>query len=341
MIESVERPKIKVYRADELLAATFPEPKWIIPDILPEGVTTLVAPPKIGKSWLALDVAITTSIGGVVLNRRVPKIGSLYLSLEDNARRLQHRIVKQTSLEDLPVIPRDCHITTAWPCDGERFVYLHNYIEANPEIKVIIVDTLMRFAPVRDGNDYAQTTAVFAAIRRFAEDRGVSLLIVHHARKGSQEGGGDYIDGVLGSTGIAGGSDATISITRRRGQHDGVMRITGREVPEQELACHFDTQTCRWSIQGAASEVQESRERQDIIDILKSSKKPLKPKEISDALKKSPGSVRYLLHKMVSSGAVESLFSGGYALPTPLTTPNTPNSANTPNIANTPNGGEL
>jgi hypothetical protein len=45
------------YTARELLGTKFPEPRWIVPDILPEGLTPLAGRPKVGKSWLALQIA--------------------------------------------------------------------------------------------------------------------------------------------------------------------------------------------------------------------------------------------------------------------------------------------
>jgi hypothetical protein len=41
----------------ELAAADFPAPKWAVPGIIPVGLTFLAGRPKLGKSWLALQVA--------------------------------------------------------------------------------------------------------------------------------------------------------------------------------------------------------------------------------------------------------------------------------------------
>lgn len=45
-----------VFDARWLLAEEFPPIRWIVPDILPEGVTILAGKPKLGKSWLAMDL---------------------------------------------------------------------------------------------------------------------------------------------------------------------------------------------------------------------------------------------------------------------------------------------
>ena len=43
--------------ADEILTTEWPEPVWAVPGILPVGLGILGGPPKMGKSWLALQIA--------------------------------------------------------------------------------------------------------------------------------------------------------------------------------------------------------------------------------------------------------------------------------------------
>ena len=39
------------FTAAELMAFEFPEARWAVPGIIPEGVTLLAGKPKQGKSW--------------------------------------------------------------------------------------------------------------------------------------------------------------------------------------------------------------------------------------------------------------------------------------------------
>ena len=48
-------------------SATFPPLSWVVPDLIPEGMTLLVGGPKIGKSWLSLDIALAVASGGRAL----------------------------------------------------------------------------------------------------------------------------------------------------------------------------------------------------------------------------------------------------------------------------------
>src|SRR5262245_25770067 len=71
----------------------FPEPRWAIPDLLAQGCTLLAGPPKVGKSWLALNIAVAVATGGKALGTIDVEAGDvLLLALEDNGRRLQNRL---------------------------------------------------------------------------------------------------------------------------------------------------------------------------------------------------------------------------------------------------------
>jgi hypothetical protein len=78
--------------AADLQHMIFDPLRWVVPDILPEGCTVLAGKPKIGKSWLALDVAIAVASGGQCLGKPCEPGDVLALLLEDNKRRLQRRM---------------------------------------------------------------------------------------------------------------------------------------------------------------------------------------------------------------------------------------------------------
>jgi AAA domain len=73
----------------------FPAIKFIVPRYLVEGCTLLAGAPKLGKSWLALEIALAVADGGKCFGNLECEQGDvLYLALEDNMRRLQGRMRK-------------------------------------------------------------------------------------------------------------------------------------------------------------------------------------------------------------------------------------------------------
>ena len=69
--------------------------RYIVPGFIAEGCTLLAGRPKLGKSWLMLDVGLAVAAGRYCLgDARCEQGDVLYLALEDNERRLQRRIDK-------------------------------------------------------------------------------------------------------------------------------------------------------------------------------------------------------------------------------------------------------
>jgi hypothetical protein len=57
----------KLIDVRDLCSKTFPETKYIVPGIFPEGVTLLASRPKLGKSWLLLQVGSAVAGGQAAL----------------------------------------------------------------------------------------------------------------------------------------------------------------------------------------------------------------------------------------------------------------------------------
>src|SRR5437879_6084365 len=72
----------RVCNAAELQNRSFPPMRWVVPSIVPEGATLLVSRPKLGKSWLMLDLAVAIAAGRFTLGEIKPAQGAvLYLAL--------------------------------------------------------------------------------------------------------------------------------------------------------------------------------------------------------------------------------------------------------------------
>ena len=67
------------WTATELLSHHFEDPPWVVPGLIPVGLTMLAGRPKIGKSMLSLQVALAHATGGRVLDREASRGKVLYL----------------------------------------------------------------------------------------------------------------------------------------------------------------------------------------------------------------------------------------------------------------------
>jgi AAA domain-containing protein len=295
-----------IFSLPDLLSWELPTVRWIIPDMLPEGLTLLAGKPKLGKSWLALSVALSIAAGGVALGAQpVTKGNVLYLALEDNARRLQSRARKL--LESMTDTPNNLDFALDWPRLGEGgLAHLEEYCKTHPHLRLVVIDTWARVAPPsgeRRRSQYEGDYESLTPLKRLADTYHVSILAVHHLRK---TGSPDVLDEIIGSTGVTGAVDGAMILKRDRGQTDATLFVTGRDVErEQQLALNFDTTTALWTLVGNADELCCTRARQDILDLLyEQGPDGMKTREVAEALQKNYHTTRSLLRKMEESGDV-------------------------------------
>jgi hypothetical protein len=301
-----------IISADALMAKQFPEPRWALEGILAMGLSILAGAPKLGKSWLMLNVALAIAHGGIALSRiKVQQGAVLYCALEDTPRRLQDRL--RIALQDEPA-PADLHFATEMPslADGVD-VYIRQWLHEHPDARLVIVDT---FAKVRGAvpgsqNLYSLDYEAMGRLKRIADEYDVALVAVHHTRKMSAE---DPLDMVSGTAGLAGAADSILVLKKEIGRSDGTLYLRGRDVPESDHALKFDPDACTWSLLGDAETYRMSKERQEIVVLLTGAPAPMSPKQIAEALNRKPGAIRKLLYSLSQAGTISGL-GGTYAMP--------------------------
>ena len=308
--------------AAELMALELPEVRWAVPGIVPEGVTLLAGKPKLGKSWLTLDLGVAISTGGVALGTKRAEQGEcLYLALEDNRRRLQRRLDKLLSGR---AAPAGFHLALAWPrLDEGGAEALDEWLEAHSDTRLVVVDTLKKVRSRASGNRnvYDVDYEALEPLLPLAAEHGAAIVVVHHTRK---LGADDPLDEISGSTGLSGGVDGALVLKRDRGRADAYLHVTGRDIEEeQELALRWEPATARWRIVGDAEEYRLGEERAAVVRVLTNADDALSPKEMAEALGKNGGAVRELLSQMAKAGEIEKVGYGRYTIKSP-DTPDSP-----------------
>ncbi len=326
--ESTEQKKQppQAWTLSKILSTDFPEPVWVIPNMIPAGLTILAGSPKIGKSWMALSLGLALTMGGRALGKiQVDKAKACYLALEDTPQRIKDRALSlDAELTD------DMTFFFEWERGLAGVAQLGVWLEANPGVKLVIVDTLQKFrTPSRAGsNIYESDYEAVSCLKQVADKHNVAVLVIHHIRKG---GASDQLEAVSGSFGITGSADTVVTLTRARGQADAKLFITGRDVEEQELALRMDP-FVGWSLLGDAKEYEMTKERREILDVYEQSAEPLGAKDVANVLGKPAGSIRYLIHVLAKEELLINVSYGKYTI-----SPNTTNTANTTNSANSAN----
>jgi predicted ATP-dependent serine protease len=173
-----------VYTAAELQRKTFPPVSYCVPDLIPEGLTIIAGKPKIGKSWMALDICVAVAGAHFCLGDRKPIQGDvLYAAMEDNERRMQRRTDRllKTFGEQWPERLTLAHSWRRLDKGGVDDV--RQWIEQANNPRLVVLDTLASVKPIRTQQGYTEDYESLAALHRLANEKGVSIILLHHTRK--------------------------------------------------------------------------------------------------------------------------------------------------------------
>ena len=84
--------KLTVIDGETLMDKRLPPTKFCVDTLLPQGLCILGGSPKVGKSWLVLDLCVHVAQGTPLWGLDVTRGEVLYLCLEDSERRIQERL---------------------------------------------------------------------------------------------------------------------------------------------------------------------------------------------------------------------------------------------------------
>lgn len=300
----------KTISAEDLLAREFAPVRYVIPPYVAEGLTLLAGAPKVGKSWLALDMAVAVAGGMQCLGHTCATGSVLYLGLEDNERRLQARMNRLVGTGRAR--PLQLTFATRWPRIGDGGAEeIESWIRKEDSARLVVVDVLAMMKPIERRKNSPQYDADYGAVKALqaiASTHNIAILVIHHTRKMRSEA--DALENISGTLGLSGAADSVLILDR--GPAGSTLYGRGRDIEEIETAISFDREACRWIAQGPVAEVRRSEQRSKIIALLNESDEPMSPTEIAAELGATNASIRKLLSKMVADGEVRKAGRGRY-----------------------------
>jgi hypothetical protein len=303
-----------------LTATDFPALAWAVDGLIPEGLSLLVAAPKAGKSWLALALLLAVaSPAGMALGavKTGPARRVYYLALEDSDRRIQERC--RTLLGGGQPIPDlFCYQTRVEP--GMVFETIDAWMRRHPDTALIVIDTLGRAAPpaFQGESAYHHDYRVGAWLKHRADKHpGLSIIASHHDRKAAAD---DFVDTVSGTHGLAGAADTIMVLVRRRQAADAVLKVTGRDVPEDEFALTIEDgrnwQASGGSLPAAADKARKRKDAQELsgvmADVLAAVRAHPEGVRAGDLTERFGKPVYTYLARLVEAGRVDKLERGLY-----------------------------
>lgn len=226
--------------AQWLLENPLEQPGWVVEDLIPCGLTLFAGDPKIGKSWLGLDLALHVASGEPFWGFATAKGTVLYLCLEDTFGRVQRRLQRLVDEANDNL----CCVVSARRIGTGLIEQLDSFAGSHSDLRMVIVDTFQTVRTPSNQTIYSADYEDMGALKAFAYEWKIAMLVVHHTRK---MGDGDVFNTISGSNGLMGCADETMVLKlKARGSSGATLSITGRDVKDQEFSVRFAN--CRWEL---------------------------------------------------------------------------------------------
>ena len=203
-------------------------PNFVVDTLISQGLHILAGSPKVGKSWLALWLAVTVAKGEPVWNMTTKQGTTLYLCLEDSVLRIQNRLFEIT--EDAP---DSVHFCTECAIIGQGLEeQVDAFVAEHPDTVLVIIDTLQMVRPIHNAT-YANDYRDLSVLKRLADKHGIAILLIHHLRKEKAE---DVFHRISGTTAISGAVDSSFTLVEeKRGSGRARLTCVGRDIEYREL----------------------------------------------------------------------------------------------------------
>jgi hypothetical protein len=184
---------VPAYRSVRELLALYPDLRPpVIHNLLRQGETlNVIAPPKTGKSWLVIDLALAAATGRPWLDRYETTKGNiLVLDNELHGETTANRIPRVAAARGVPL----AEVADTLFVENVRgrlrdIVALGPYFEAiEPgRFQMVVIDAFYRILP-HDGDENSNSlmAQVYNQIDAFAARLKCAFVLVHHSSKGSQ-----------------------------------------------------------------------------------------------------------------------------------------------------------
>ncbi len=250
----------------EFTEHTMPQPAWIVPELLPVGVTVLAGLPGAGKSMLALGLALAVAEDALFLNKFSVKPGEvLYLGLEDSQKTFQHR-VQQFVQGGTPHVD----MQTAKPCDevvatiaaspaqaGSRdletacewagrwhalhtcgLADLEDWLELHPQARLIVIDSLLAVRPMLEKRRLLlRNDPILFPLRTMAQAHQMAFVLIYHLHTYDMQHVSELMNNASQTM-----IDSVLLLRREASPAVARLTMNGKDICEQELMLSFEPQ---------------------------------------------------------------------------------------------------
>jgi KaiC/GvpD/RAD55 family RecA-like ATPase len=185
-------------------------PRWIIKNVLPgTELVLIIGQSGAGKSFLALDIAISIALGEAFRGIYRTRQGHVGIIAAEGAGGFRNRLVAAAQQRNLSLEALQIHVISDTPnlMQKEDVKSIVASIRALGALDVLIVDTLAQVTPGANENAGEDMGRVLAHCKALHRATDATIVLVHHIGK-------DETRGARGWSGVHAAADAVIAVTR-------------------------------------------------------------------------------------------------------------------------------
>ncbi|KGE04366.1 AAA family ATPase [Pseudohaliea rubra] len=214
-----------------------PPMDWLVKGLLPsQGVAAIYGAPGSGKTFVALDLALTLSEGvGNWFELKCKQAFVTYIALEGHAGIAKRVAAWASHNNNAPVEAR--FVLSA--LDLRRPEHVSALVDAIPQSEgvpaAIFIDTLNQAAPGADENSSSDMGLLMAAANRISRDIGALVILVHHTGK-------DADRGLRGHSSMNAAVDTAILVEKKNAVRR--WRVTKSKDGDGDIEHWFDLKVC-------------------------------------------------------------------------------------------------
>lgn len=191
--------KFNILTKEEL--SHYSPPNWLVEDILQSGAfACLVGAPKIGKTFLGLDLALSIATGLPWQGRATQEGQVLYVAAEGSRGNLNLRCDAWAAAHDNATLNRvfllPAPVQLADREEMDEFLTCVKAKEIEPVL--VVFDTLARCFFDREENSAKEMGLLVRGVDRLRAELGSAVLLIHHSgREPGRERGSSAIRGAV------------------------------------------------------------------------------------------------------------------------------------------------
>lgn len=301
--------------ATDLLRLDIPPREFLVDTILPPGHYLLAAKPKMGKSFMGLELAYSVATGKPFLRHDVQRGGVLYFALEEDRGLLQERLKAldhqhfgNGAISNLTIFTADDDVAGI---DQGFLTNLENFLGRKPHTRLIVIDTFFKVRPLKKPGE-----EIYAFDRRSADPitrlcnryPGLVVVSIQHTRKMASDDPQDMISGSLGLTGAVDGYFVLYK------DASGVLTLTGsgRRIKGFDYALNF-VPPC-WDLIGDRDAMPLTQVEDKVYQALLEFRDCASMVDIAGATRMAHQNVHRTLVKLIEKGRVTKYRQKYYAM---------------------------